>query len=165
MISIMMSSRDVMTIGAPLVVNLPGGIGESSVSQTTLDLQNLVLSEIFFEPVDVVKAVGDIRLADQLIEKRNCGLDAVDDELRECPAQAHQALVAALAVHDELADEAVVERRDAIALVDAAVDADAEAARRMPVVIWPGEGRKVRGFSALMRHSMAWPENVMSSCL
>ena len=28
-------------------------------------------------------------------------------------------------------------------------------------MICPGDGRKVRGFSALMRHSMAWPENVM----
>ena len=26
----------------------------------------------------------------------------------------------------------------------------------------PGEGRKVKGFSALMRHSMAWPSNTMS---
>ncbi len=29
----------------------------------------------------------------------------------------------------------------------------------------PGEGRKVRGSSALMRHSMAWPSKRMSSCL
>ena len=28
----------------------------------------------------------------------------------------------------------------------------------------PGEGLKVRGFSALMRHSMAWPEKVTSLC-
>ena len=28
----------------------------------------------------------------------------------------------------------------------------------------PGEGMKVRAFSALMRHSMAWPEIVTSLC-
>ena len=27
----------------------------------------------------------------------------------------------------------------------------------------PGDGTKVSGFSALMRHSMAWPWNLMSS--
>ena len=41
--------------------------------------------------------------------------------------QPHQGLVAVLAVHDQLADQAVVVGRDAVALVDAAVDAHARA--------------------------------------
>ena len=91
--------------------------------------------------MDVVEPVGDVGLADEIVEQRDRRLDAVDDELRQRPLQPHHAFVARLAVHDQLADEAVVVGRDAIALVDAAVDAHAEAAGRMPI----GDLARARG--------------------
>ena len=62
--------------------------------------------------------------------QRDRGVDAADDEFLQRAAQAHQAFVAAGAVDDQLGDQAVVMRRHAIALIERAVDAHAEAARR-----------------------------------
>src|SRR5262249_25116990 len=56
----------------------------------------------FFQPIDVVKAIGDVRLLYQLGKQRDRGLNAVDDELRQAALQPHQAFVAILAVHDQL---------------------------------------------------------------
>ena len=66
---------------------------------------------------------------------------------RQAALQPHQAFVAVAAVDDQLADQAVVVGRDAIALVDAAVDAHAEAARR--VVVGDGAGRGREGARVL----------------
>src|SRR3954451_4088594 len=85
------------------------------------------------EPVDVVEAVLDVGGADEGAEEGEGGVDSVDDELVERAAQAHEALVAGAAVDDELADERVVMRRDAVALVDGGIDAHAEAPRRMEI--------------------------------
>src|SRR5665809_90784 len=86
---------------------------------------------------EAISSVGSgalrVRRLDKVVEQGDGGLDAVDDELRQCTLEAHQALVARLAVDDELADEAVVVGGDAIALVDAAVDAHAEAAGWVPI--------------------------------
>src|SRR6185312_10217642 len=87
--------------------------------------------EVFLEPVDVVVAGEDVRLLDQPLEQRQRGLDAVDHELVDGAAEAHQALLAGAAIDDELADQAVVVRRDRVAAVDGAVDAHADAAGRM----------------------------------
>ena len=61
------------------------------------------------------------------------GLDAVDDEFVERALQPHQAFAAGLAVHDQLADQRVVERRNGVAVIDGGIDAHAEAAGRMIV--------------------------------
>src|SRR6185312_16027147 len=58
------------------------------------------------------------------------GLHAFDDELLERAAQAPDAALAVGAVDDQLADHAVVIRRDLIAGVEAAIDADVHAAGR-----------------------------------
>ena len=86
------------------------------------------------EPVDVVVAIDEIGLGDEPLMQRDRGLDAGDDEFLERPAQPHQAFVAAGAVDDELGDQAVVIRRHDVALIERAIDAHAEAARR--VVAW-----------------------------
>jgi hypothetical protein len=56
---------------------------------------------------------------DQIAEQRDRRLDAVDDEFVQAAAQAHHAFVAVAAVHDQLADQAVVVGRDLVALIDA----------------------------------------------
>jgi hypothetical protein len=83
--------------------------------------------------MNVVHAVDDVWMPDELMEERDRGLDPVDDELRKRPLEPHHALIACLAVHDELADQAVVVGRDSLALIGAAVDADTQPSWRMPI--------------------------------
>ena len=71
-----------------------------------------------FEPMDVILAVLDVRVADESPEERQGGLDSVHHELVEGAPQAHEALVARAAVHDELADKGIVMRGDPVTLVD-----------------------------------------------
>ena len=54
--------------------------------------------------MDVVHAVSDVWLQNQIIEQRNCGLDAINHELRQRALQPHHALVAGLAMNDQLTD-------------------------------------------------------------
>ena len=70
------------------------------------------------EPVDVIIAVDDVLGAHELAEQRQRRLDAVHDEFVERAFEPHQAFGAGLAVHDQLADQRVVERRDRVSLVD-----------------------------------------------
>ena len=84
-------------------------------------------------------------LRTSVAEQRQRGLDSVDDELVERPAQPHQALVAGPAMDDQLADQRVVVRRDAVALVDGRIDAHAEAAGRMEIGDPAGRGPEGRG--------------------
>ena len=63
--------------------------------------------------------------------KRQRGLDAVDDELVERALEPHQAFAARLAVDDELAHERIVIRRDRVAVIDGGIDAHAEPAGRV----------------------------------
>ena len=60
--------------------------------------------------MDVVVAVDDVLLAHEFLEQRNGGLDAVDDEFVERALEPHQALTAGLAMHDQFADERVIEK-------------------------------------------------------
>src|SRR5690606_37836909 len=94
---------------------------------------SLAGAEMLLQPVDVVEAVGDVGVLHQLGEQWDRRLDTVDDELGEAAPEPHQALVAVLPVDDELADQAVVVGRDAVALIDATVDAHAEPAGWVPV--------------------------------
>src|SRR5262249_52433495 len=61
------------------------------------------------------------------------GLDAIDDEVVERALEAHQAVAAGLAVHDELADERIVIGRDRVAVIDGRIDPHAQSARRVIV--------------------------------
>ncbi len=65
--------------------------------------------------------------------QRDRRLDAADHIFLERPAQPHQAFVAGLAVDDELRDQAVVIGRHGVALIERAVDAHAEPARRVVI--------------------------------
>jgi hypothetical protein len=90
-------------------------------------------------------------LRDQMLEQRQRGLDAVDDEFVERAAQAHHAFDAGAAMHDQLADQAVVIGRDLVALIGARIDAHAEAARRMEMRDRAGrghEGARILGIDA-----------------
>src|SRR5262245_60802643 len=116
-----MSSREAMLFSSPIADPL------ASPPKQLWFLQE------FFQPMDIVNAVGDVGLLHQIDKQRDGRLDALDDELGEAALEPHQAFVAILAVHDQLADQAVVVGGDAIALVGAAVDPHAEAARRVPV--------------------------------
>ena len=124
------------------------------------------LGEELLQPVDVVVAVDDVLLAHQRAEQRQRRLDAVDHELVERALEPHQAFAARLAVHDELADERVVDTAGSCSR-DRRRNRRARRGRRADdrARSCPGEGRNVTGFSALMRHSMAWPWNFTSSCV
>ena len=100
---------------------------------------------------------------------RNSGkrrVDAVDDEFVERAAQAHQRLGAGAAVHDQLADQRIVVRRDRIALIDAP---NRRARRRRPADdnrrCGPGEGRKVDGMLGVDAAFDGVAAKRMSSCV
>ena len=84
--------------------------------------------------MDVVVAVDDVRLGDERGEQRNGGLDAIDDEFSERPFQPHQAFVAGAGMHDELANQTVIIRRNGVARVSAGIDPDPEPATRVRAV-------------------------------
>jgi hypothetical protein len=81
-------------------------------------------------------------IIDQIAEQGKGRLDAVYDELVEGAAEAHQALLPCAAVDDELADQAVVVGRNAIALIGTGIDPDTKAAGRMETRDRAGRGRK-----------------------
>ena len=89
-------------------------------------------------------ALLDVGLVEQRVEERRRRVDAVDDQLVERAAQAGERELAVAAVHDQLADQAVVVGRDRVAVVDGAVHADAEAARRVVGADPAGRGLEVR---------------------
>ena len=90
-------------------------------------------------------------------------MPSIDEFLERAP-QAADAALAGGAVDDQLGDHAIVIRRHAIAGVEAAIDAHVHAAGRDDNCFTrPGEGAKVFGSSALIRHSIAWPRKLISS--
>src|ERR1700730_15458100 len=100
-----------------------------------------------FQPVDVVIAVDEFRRDSETLVQRNRRVDPADHILLERSAQPHQAFVAALAVDDQLGDQAVVIRRHLIAVVERAVDANAEPAWRM--ITGDPAGRRQEGVGVL----------------
>src|SRR6476660_6438675 len=74
------------------------------------------LRQIALQPMDIILSIGNVRLGDQSLEQRNRGVDAVDHEFAERPLQPHQAFIAGARVHDQLADQAVIVRRDGVAV-------------------------------------------------
>src|SRR4051812_38279780 len=83
-----------------------------------------------FEPFDGVIAGQEFGIADDPLVKRDGRLHPLDDELFERPAKAHNAILAGHSVDDQLADHAVVIRRDLIAGVEPAIDAHVHPAGR-----------------------------------
>src|SRR5690606_9193654 len=116
-------------------------------------LPSALAREKTLEPMDVVVSACNVRIVNQFPEQRQGGLDAIDHDLVERAAQAHQALVARAAVHDQLADQAIVIGRDAVAGIDAGIDADPEPARHVEMGDGPrrgGEGARILGIDAAL---------------
>ena len=96
-----------------------GGRAHLTVRRTTRLLRlHPAFGEESLEPVDVIIAVDDVLGAHKLAEQRQRRLDSIHHEFVERALQSHQAFGAGLAVHDQLADHRVVERRDRVALID-----------------------------------------------
>ena len=99
----------------------------------------------------------ETRIAEQVAVQRRIGFDAGNRQLIEGNTHFGHGLVAVFTDDTDFADQAVVVRRDAVALVNMAVDADAEATGQVAAFNQPGLGMKLYGSSALIRHSNAWP--------
>lgn len=81
-----------------------------------------------FQIVDADAAFLETWVVEQVAVKRRIGFDAYYRQLGECDAHFRHCLFTRFAVYADFADQAVVVRRDAVALVNVAVDADTEAA-------------------------------------
>src|SRR5262249_29596186 len=98
--------------------------------------------EIFLQPVDVIVAVGDVGIPDEIAKQRQSRFYPVNDELVQRATQSHHAFDAIATMDDELADQTVVIGRGAIAGISARIDANAEPARRMEMSDRTGRGRE-----------------------
>ena len=72
-------------------------------------------------------------------------LDAADDELFDRPSQAHQTLVAAGAVDNQLGDQAVIGRGHVVAGVEPGIDPHPQTARRVVFADQTGRGHECHG--------------------
>ncbi len=109
-----------------------------------------------------MKCVDDVardeeRMIEDAAVEGDRRLDALDEELVESPARAREALLAVAPPDDELAEQAVVERRHHVALVHVGVESHPGAAGQDPAGHpFRATGMKsASGSSALMRNSMA----------
>src|SRR3954447_26109900 len=109
--------------------------------------------EPLLQPLDRVVAGEELGVADQLLVEGYGGLHPLDNELLERALEAADAAVAVGPVDDQLADHAVVIRRDLIAGIEPAIDADVHAAR-CDVILHQarrrGEGLRVLGVDAAL---------------
>src|SRR5580704_11934335 len=78
-------------------------------------------------------AAIEIRIVQNLQMQRNVGLDAVDHILAQCGLGACDHFGASLRVHDQLGDEWIVLHRQAIAVVQSSLDANAQPAGSMMI--------------------------------
>src|SRR5579863_7512968 len=97
--------------------------------------------------MNVVVAVENLRLADEILEERNRRFDSSDYEFIKRAPEAHEALVAILSVHDQFAGQAVVIGRDMVAGVERGIEAHAQSARR--VKLRNRSGRRLEGEGVL----------------
>ena len=81
-----------------------------------------------FQVVDADATFLEALITEQIAVQRCIGFDAGNRQFGKGYAHFCHGLVAVFTDNADFADQAVVVRRDAIALVDVAVDADAEAA-------------------------------------
>src|SRR6516165_6654573 len=98
----------------------------SGVSRSKLGSGSGGAPDEAFEPVDVVVAVDEIGGGDERLMQRDCRLDPADHIFLERPPQAHQAFIAASAMNDQLRNQAVVIGRHLVAVIERAVDTNAE---------------------------------------
>ena len=84
-----------------------------------------------FQIVDADAAFFKTGVAEQIAVQRGIGFDAGHGKLGEGDAHFCHCLLAGFTDDADFADQAVVVRRDAVALVNMAVHADAEAAGQM----------------------------------
>jgi hypothetical protein len=92
-------------------------------------------------------------LASRLFEQRDRGIDAVDHEFVKRAASRIMHSLPRPAVHDQLADQAVVIGRDLVALIDAGIDAHAKPAGRVVMGDRAGrgdEGVRILGIDAAL---------------
>ena len=66
-------------------VQVPGIEGEEAKDPTGSLRRWCCLGQVLFQPVNVVGTVGDVGVADEVDEQGDGRLDAVDDELGQCP--------------------------------------------------------------------------------
>src|SRR5690606_30671282 len=113
----------------------------------------LAQAELVFEVVDVGAAGQEGGVVDELLVQGDGGLDAVDDDLGEGGGHARDGQLAGFGVGDELGDEGIVVRRDAVAVVGVGVHADAGTAGLVDVLDDAGtghEGLRVLGVDAAL---------------
>src|ERR1017187_10504788 len=82
------------------------------------------------------------RMREDLLVQCGVGLDPLDDQLGKRVTHARDRGVARITVRDELTNQRVIVRRDAVARIDVAVDANAGAAGRMPELDRSGRGHE-----------------------
>src|SRR5207244_747464 len=106
------------------------GMTREAGSPTFLTMSSSTPEEAF-EPVDIVVAAAEVGVVDEALMQGDRRFDPADHVFGQRPAQPHHAFLAGGSVDDKLGDEAVVERRHLVALVECTIDPDAEPARRM----------------------------------
>src|SRR5271167_2831102 len=79
--------------------NVPRALS-GSVRNDIASRQARAVGQELLQPVDVIVAIDDVGFPHQSAEQRQRGLDAVEDEFIQRPAQPHQAFPARLAVDD-----------------------------------------------------------------
>ena len=79
--------------------------------------------------MDAYAALREARVVEQLAVQGRVGFDTVHRQFRHRHAHFCHRLRAVFAMHADFADEAVVVRRDAVALINVAVHADAKTTR------------------------------------
>ena len=91
-----------------------------------------------FQVVDADTTFLETLITEQVAVQRRIGFDAGNRQLIEGNAHFGHGLVAVFTDDTDFADQAVVVRRDAVALVNVAVDADAKPPGRWQLSISPG---------------------------
>ena len=111
--------------------------------------------ELFLKVMNARAAAGEPLVREKQTMEFDVGLDAFAGEFGKRYAHAGKCLLACITVGDELADHTVVIGRNRIAAKTCESMRMPGPPGRCQAVTLPGQGTKVKGSSALMRHSMA----------
>src|ERR1035441_10354074 len=142
-----------VTLSAPLPKQeLSARSGSSSVSSKLSSRWGTAAGEVgadgslqaqpTFEIMNIEAAALKGRMREDLLVQCGVGLDPLDDQLGKRVTHARDRGVARITVRDELTNQRVIVRRDAVARIDVAVDANAGAAGRMPELDRSGRGHE-----------------------
>src|SRR4051812_32562479 len=127
-----LSGRTDFSEHAPTTIAAPRKIDARNerrrIASAKSDRLLALLGDTAFEVMDVLPAGLETRIGKDALLQRHVRLDAFDNHFRERDARACDRGRAVAAVHDQLADHRVVVRRDAVAVVEMRVDANAGAA-------------------------------------